>query len=57
MPEIGSITSLCDNCQQPNDVSLNYFMEVDDSFNKSVIATCQKCNRDYIFTLGESLER
>jgi RNase P subunit RPR2 len=57
MPEIGSITSLCDNCQQPNDVSLNYFMEVDDSFNKSVIATCQKCNRDYIVTLGESLER
>ena len=57
MPEIGSITSLFDNCQQPNDVSLNYFMEVDDSFNKSVIATCQKCNRDYIVTLGESLER
>ena len=57
MTAIGSITSLCDNCQQPNDVSLNYFMEVDGSFNKSVLATCQNCNRDYIVTLGESLER
>ena len=57
MPEIRSITSLCDYCQEPNDVSLNYFMEIDGSFNKSVLATCQNCNRDYIVTLGESLER
>jgi len=57
MPEIRSITSLCDNCRQPNDVSLNYFMEVNGSFNRSVITTCQKCNRDYIVTLDESLER
>jgi hypothetical protein len=57
MPDIRLITSLCDNCQHPNDVSLNYFMEVDGCFNRSVIATCQKCNRDYIVTLGESLDR
>jgi len=57
MTEIGSITSLCDNCQQLNDVSLNYFLEIDGRFNKPVLATCQKCNRDYIVTLGESLER
>ena len=57
MPDIRSITSHCDNCQQPNDVSLNYFMEVDFSFKTSVIATCQKCNRDYIVTLEESLNR
>lgn len=57
MTEIGSITSLCDNCQQLNDVSLKYFLEIDGRFNKSVLATCQKCNRDYIVTFGESLER
>ena len=53
MFDFGSITSNCENCQQHNDISLNYFIDSDCRLKDSVIARCRSCNTDYIVTLGE----
>ncbi len=49
------MTSMCDNCQQENNISLSYFVGLDYKFEKSVVAMCQACNRDYIVTFDESM--
>lgn len=55
MLETRSITSICDKCQQENIVSLRHFIGFDYKFEKSVIAMCQACNKDFIATLDESM--
>lgn len=55
MLETRFITSKCDKCQQENNVSLNYFVGFDYKFEKSVIAMCQACNKDFIVTFDESM--
>jgi hypothetical protein len=49
------ITSKCDNCQQDNNISLNYFVGLDYKFKKSVFAICKACNKDFIVTFDESM--
>jgi hypothetical protein len=51
MFDFGSITLNCENCQQHNDISLNYFIGSDYRLKDSVIARCRSCNKDYIVTL------
>ncbi len=57
MLETRSIVSTCDKCQKENSLSLKYFVGFDYKFEKSVIATCQACNTDFIATLDESMIR
>ncbi len=57
MLETQFITSKCDNCQQDNNISLNYFVGLDYKFEKSVVAMCQGCNKDFIVTFDESMIR
>ena len=54
MPETRFITSRCDKCQQANNISLKYFVELNYEIKNAVIATFQKCNTDFIATLDES---
>jgi len=51
------ITTKCENCKKGNNISLNYFVGFDYKFKKSVVATCQACNNDFIATLDESMIR
>ena len=55
MLETRFITSKCDNCQQDNNISLNYFVGLDYKFEESIVATCQACNEDFIVTFNESM--
>jgi hypothetical protein len=55
MLETRFITSKCDNCQQDNNISLNYFVGLDYKFEESIVATCQACNKDFIVTFNESM--
>jgi len=48
MLDVGSVTSTCDNCQQQNNISLNYFVGSDYRLKDSVIVMCRSCNTDYI---------
>ena len=51
MLDVRSITSTCENCQQQNDISLNYFVGSDYRLKNSVLAICRSCNTDYIVTI------
>jgi hypothetical protein len=55
MLETRFIASKCDKCQQDNNVSLNYFVGLDYKFEKSVVAMCQACNKNFIVTFDESM--
>ena len=57
MLETISIVSTCEKCQQENSLLLKYFVGTDYTFEKSVIATCQSCNTDFVATLDESMLR
>ena len=57
MIETRSIVSTYDKCQQENSLSLNYFVGFNYKFEKSIVATCQACNKDFIATLDESMIR
>jgi hypothetical protein len=57
MLETRSIVSTCEKCQQENSIALKYFAGFDNMFEKSVVATCQSCNTDFIATLDESMIR
>ena len=49
------IISKCDNCQQDNSISLNYFVGLDYKFEKTIVAMCKACNKDFIVTFDESM--
>ena len=55
MLETRFIASKCDKCQQQNNVSLNHFVGLDYKFEKSVVAVCKACNKDFIVTFDESM--
>jgi hypothetical protein len=55
MLETRFIASKCDKCQQDNNVSLNYFVGLNYKFEKSVVAMCQACNKDFIVMFDESM--
>jgi len=53
MLESGFVTSKCEKCQEPNDVSLISFVGHDYQFKDSIVAMCQRCNTSYLVTLDE----
>lgn len=57
MLESRVITSSCEHCQEENNISLSYFVGLNYNIEESVIATCQKCNTDFIVTFDESMIR
>jgi len=46
-------TTICEKCQYPNQISLNYFIGFDNKLPKSVIAVCKNCNTDFVATIEE----
>ena len=57
MLEARVTVSKCDKCQQENIFSLKYFVGIDYKFEKSIVATCQACNSDFIAKFDESTIR
>lgn len=47
MIDLGMINSICNHCEQKNEMSLSYFLGIDYKFKKSALVTCRKCNKDY----------
>lgn len=47
------IASICENCQHENNISLSYFVGFDYTFEKSVVAMCQTCNKDFVVVFDE----
>ncbi len=47
------IASTCENCQHENNISLSYFVGFDYTFEKSVVAMCQTCNKDFVVVFDE----
>ena len=54
MLETRAVTAMCDNCETINNVPLNYFLSFGYKFEKSVIATCLCCDRDFVVTFDDS---
>jgi hypothetical protein len=57
MLETRFVTSICDKCQQENNISLKHFVGFGYKFEKSVVAMCQACDKDFIAMLDESMIR
>lgn len=54
MLETRAVTAKCDKCETINNVPLNYFLSFGYKFEKSVIATCLCCNKDFVVTFNDS---
>ena len=57
MLETRFVASKCDNCQHENNISLRYFVGLDYNLEESVIAMCQACNKDFVVTFDDSMNR
>ncbi len=48
------VTHACEYCKHVHEFPLNLFAFKENVYENHVIATCEKCNRDFVFELYNS---